>query len=179
MMRIAVVSVVVTLFVVNMAAQEAGKTEIFGGFSHESSKNVGFNGWIASADYNPWSHFGVEGDVSGHYGSQSVVAVTIDWNTYNFDAGPRVYATSANKFWTVFGHALFGVSHQGFSSGGVLGIPPISQTDNAFSWIAGGGVDISITSKWAGRAQLDFVRTHFFNGSQSNGRYSFGVVYRF
>jgi hypothetical protein len=43
----------------------------------------------------------------------------------------------------------------------------------------GGGADYNFTRNWAGRAQLDLLRTNFFSRGGNHGRIAFGVVYRF
>jgi hypothetical protein len=46
------------------------RTEIYGGFSRFSHV-IGSNGWIASLSHNPWQHFGLEADFSGHWSPDS------------------------------------------------------------------------------------------------------------
>jgi len=52
-----------------------------------------------------------------------------------------------------------------------------SASDNAFTWMLGGGADYAISGHWVGRARLDFLRTHFADTGQSRARLVLGVVY--
>ena len=173
-MKGTVLSLICALFVfVNVAsAQEMSKMEIFGGYSH-MSHHIGLNGWIASADYNPWEHIGFEGSLSGHYGTDHILDIPVDTTIYNFNVGPRVYAATSQEKLTAFGHLLFGFSHL---SGSTLGV---NESDTSFSWVLGGGVDYGLFGPIAARGQIDLVRTNFFNNGESDGRYSVGLVYRF
>lgn len=162
------------------AQSETPKFDIFGGYSHVGNFNIGLNGWTASANYNLNRWLGLEGDVSGHYGSESLgpavmfipsIPNNITSHMHNFDFGPSVtYRT--NKF-NAFGHVLFGASQTNVSAAGM------GDDDTAFSWVLGGGADYNFARKWAARFQLDLLRTNFFDQGDSHGRVSVGVVYRF
>ena len=54
-----------------------------------------------------------------------------------------------------------------------------SASDNAFSWMVGGGVDYRLSSHWVARFKLDFLRTHFVDEGQSRLRPTFGIAYTF
>src|SRR5690242_7394401 len=81
-------------------ADEQPPIDVFAGFSHSSNFSTGLNGWIVVGNYpvnNSW--LGVEGEISGHYGSQNLSALpilipgapsSVDNSLHNFDFGPRV-----------------------------------------------------------------------------------------
>ena len=100
----------------------------------------------------------------------------------NIMAGPRyTYHRGSKRQIRVFGEAL---------AGEVRAAGPIFPTSrgitdkaNAFSWQAGGGLDISITKHIAIRAfEADYVRTYLPNNgtnTQDHIRLAVGVVYHF
>jgi hypothetical protein len=45
-----------------------------------------------------------------------------------------------------------------------------SSSASGFSWMLGGGLDYLITPHWAGRVNLDFLRTHIADEAQSRLR---------
>lgn len=171
-----------TLSFAQTAADEQPPIDVFAGFSHSSNFDTGLNGWIIAGNYslnNSW--LGVEGEISGHYGSQNLSALPIlipgapsgvDNSLHNFNFGPRVTWRSPDYPVNAFGHLLFGGSHAKISAAG------ISDTDTAFSWVLGGGADYNFNERWAGRAQLDLLHTNFFSNGESHPRISIGLVYR-
>ena len=116
------------------------RAELFGGYSR-MSHHIGLNGWIVGADYAPWEHFALEGQISGHYGSGNILGVVaLDNSIYDFNFGPRVFYDTSNEKVSVFGHFLLGGSH---ISGTTVGV---SSSDSSFSWVLGGGADYSLSS---------------------------------
>jgi hypothetical protein len=163
-------------------AQEFPKAEIFGGYSFLSvgNKNVkdrqSLNGWEASASVNLTKLFAIEGDVSGHYKSVTVLGVTGTASDYTFAGGPRF------NFKPVFAHALIGGDRVAGSAFGIT----VSHT--GLSVAAGGGVEYPVTSHWSARVSGDYVwaqhhvsipgvidTTQTLNGA----RVSAGIVYTF
>ncbi|HKD91393.1 MAG TPA: hypothetical protein VKB56_05800 [Terriglobales bacterium] len=157
MTKLAVAGLLFLLTAAASAQDTYPQTEVFAALSDD-----GHTGWLFAPAYLPFEHFGLEGDISGHYGG--------DVSRYHLDFGPRVkWSTSDAKF-AAMGHLLLGVSHE--SAGGILG-------STSFSWVLGGGGDYNFNSSWGARLQIELVRTHFAGGAQNNGRYSVGVIYRF
>jgi opacity protein-like surface antigen len=163
-----------------MAQQDAPRVDIFGGYSHVGNFDIGLNGWLASANLSVNRWFGLEADVSGHYGSESLgsavvilpgVPNQINSRMHNFDAGPSV--TYRSTKYNAFGHFLLGVSHTNVNAAG------LGSGDTSFSWVLGGGADYNLTNSWAARFQVDLLRTSFFKTDESHGRVALGVVYRF
>lgn len=156
--------------------------DVFAGFSHSSNFGTGLNGWILAGNYslnNSW--LGVEGEISGHYGSEDLSALpilipgapsSVDNSLHNFDFGPRITWRAPDQPFNAFGHVLFGASHANISASG------ISTSDTAFSWVLGGGGDYNFNANWAARAQLDLLHTNFFSNGESHSRFSIGLVYR-
>lgn len=104
---------------VTVAAQEAPRAELFGGYSYFRADGGGnLHGWNASIAGNVSGWFGLVADFSGHYGSQSLrvqgpgmvfIDADADADVHNFLAGPR-FSYRKNERLTPFAHALFGVA---------------------------------------------------------------------
>jgi opacity protein-like surface antigen len=171
------------LLAVPLCAQTySHRADVFGGYSHVGNYGIGESGWIASLHYNFSDWVGAEADVSGNYGAQNFGAASIILpgvpgsvhdRMHSFDFGPRVTYRSDSEDYNIFGHALFGFSHTNLSSSGV------SESSTSFSWVLGGGADYNLSDTWAARAQIDFLRTNFFDSASNHGRVAIGLVYRF
>jgi opacity protein-like surface antigen len=162
-------------FAVAQENGEASKVDLFAGYQfthvavgHDIPAHVNLNGWNAAFTGYFNKYIGVTGDFSGIYGSPSGVNV----REYPYLFGPTVRFPAGKV--TPFGHLLFGATHANFSVGGV------SESDNTFAWAMGGGLDVNVNRTFAVRlAQFDWLRTQFFNSTQSNVRYSAGIVFKF
>jgi opacity protein-like surface antigen len=185
--RLLFLPVLLSFFISVSAFAQTGSDDIqpfdfFAGYSHSSKFDTGLNGWILAANYNVNdSWLGVEGEISGHYGSQNLSALpillpgapsSVDNSLHSFDFGPRVTWRSPDQPFFAFGHVLFGASHANVSAAGV------SQSDTAFSWVLGGGADYNFNANWGARAQLDLLHTDFFSKGESHPRISLGLLYR-
>lgn len=161
---------------------ENPRIDVFGGYSHVGNFDVGMSGWMATANLHLFRWVGVEGDVSGNYGSKGLgqaalilpnIPNSINSRMHSFNFGPvGTYRAPSGKY-NAFGHVLLGFSHTNVNSAG------IGRGDTAFSWVLGGGADYNFRPNWAVRAQLDLLRTHFFSQGQNHGRIGLGLVYRF
>jgi outer membrane protein OmpA-like peptidoglycan-associated protein len=102
----------------------------------------------------------------------------------NFLAGPRLYfpgvLKSKNKHFSrllPFGEVQLGLSHLSASLESTT--QNQSASDNAFTWMLGGGADYRFSEHWASRLRLDFLRTHFAETGQSRVRFGVGIMYSF
>lgn len=166
-----------------LAQQDQPPIDVFAGFSHSSNFDTGLNGWIVSGNYDFSEYLGLEGDISGHYGSHGLgglpiilpgVPSNVNTSMYSYNFGPRFTWRSPEQPFNVFGHVLFGGAHASVSASGV---PSVS--DSSYSWVLGGGADYNFNTNWAGRAQLDYLHTNFFSNGEGHPRFSIGLVYRF
>jgi hypothetical protein len=147
------------------------KWELFAGYSYLRSNPGGGNdaadshGWNASLDYNFTNHWGVKGDIDGHYCCDSQ-------KEHNFLFGPQLqFKVDKSR---IFLHAMAGVSHGD--------APAAHFSDTVFAYALGGGFDYPLGSKkrWALRlAQVDYLGTHYADHIQHNFRYSGGIVFDF
>lgn len=165
-----------------MAQPEYPRVEVFGGYSYlrANPEKFNLNGWNFSGTGNVTDWFGIEGDVSGHYGhpldsfGDSIPGEHI--NQYTFMGGPRL-AYRAGSI-TPFAHFLIGAARAGTN------IDSVGSThDWALATVIGGGVDINLSKSVALRvAQADWLRTQFKVSSfeednhQNNFRFSAGIV---
>lgn len=172
------------LSLIPTAAQDVTPYELSAGynlrvFTEPSYARIGLSGGYASLDYNILSRVSAVGEVSGGYRSQGLNG---DISIYSAMVGPQIYPFKHRRKLTPFVHALFGDAYYRASYPAFAGFPPEIVTSSAFSWEAGGGIDITHSSHWAIRLiQVDYAQTRFLgpNHSQANYRASVGFVYRF
>jgi len=162
-----------------VAFAQAPKAEVFGGYQYThvniAGTGLNFNGWNTSVAGNITKTFGVAGDFSGSYHSET--GGSLDVYTYTF--GPVVNLNHEGVV-NPFVHALFGGAHAKLSATGVG-----SATTNGFAMMLGGGVDAKVAPHIAVRLiQADWAYLHFSDlGSDAslskNVRISTGLVIRF
>lgn len=164
------------------AQTENPRFDLSAGYSHVGNYGIGLNGWLASANWRLYQGLGLEGDISGGYGSSNFggaatilpnVPNSIGSHMHNFDFGPNYTFRPGGEKYDGYGHLLFGFSHTNVNAAGV------GEGSTAFSWVLGGGADYNFTHKWGVRGQLDLLHTNFFSSGQNHGRITFGVVYHF
>ncbi len=173
-----------------VAAAQIPSGNIFFGYSHTSTNLVpgqgtGLNGWNASGEGKVLPFIGLVADISGVYGSQGLAVVcpvaiiptcptpatNANISEYNFLFGPRA-SFSVRKF-RPFVHALIGISHIRTSAAGS------GNSSTSFGDALGGGLDYRLIPAIAWRFQFDALQTRFYSSSQSNLRFSTGIVVHF
>lgn len=176
-------------------AQEAPPVEVFGGYSYVRPEGgSGLHGWNASVAVNLNRWFGIVGDFSGHYGSQSLRAeilddnfpgtITVeadsDTNVHSILVGPRFSYREHRKV-TPFAHALFGASRLAGDATIRFGGASVdsSFSDIGFAVAIGGGLDVGLSESVGLRLiQADYVVTRFGSATQNNVRLSVGFTFR-
>ena len=152
-----------------LSAGEAPRIQFFGGYSRLQfdDKSVGFvghtglNGGTVSGAFNLNPYFGGVGEFSVETGPN---IRSRDWLF-----GPQFMY---NK-WKVlfFAHALFGKAETRVTTS-------VVAEENAGAAVFGGGFDVPVTSRFSVRvAQVDYMKTHQFNGDQHDVKYSTGIVF--
>jgi hypothetical protein len=108
---------------------------------------------------------------------------------FTYNVGPTLKLRA--EHWEPFVETLFGGAHSNTYSNlrkacQANCVTTLTPSNNAWSFIIGGGLDIPVTKTIAIRAaQFDYVLTRFGNGftggnnNQSNFRFNAGVVFRF
>ena len=157
--------------------------EVFGGYSYfrTGPEEFNLNGWNASVTGNITDWFGIEWDLSGHYGhpldsfGRRIPDLRI--NHHTFMAGPKLSYRAGSM--TPFAHFLIG----GARAGTIDDFYRDRTADWALVTVIGAGVDINLSKTVALRvAQADWMRTQFDTGPfpedrrQNNFRFSAGIV---
>jgi len=188
MRKLLTLSSVVLFLTVVSVPRAFSQVELFGGYSHlglnNAPSNIGSssNGWEGSAYLHLLGPFGVEGDLSNHYGVSP--ALPSNGGTFYVPQfmemwGPR-YTLALPKIHP-FVHALFGTVHG--QAAVPLPAPAIGSTivsENAFALAFGGGINVKATRHiWLRLIQVDYIRSQFSNNSQNETRISAGLVFRF
>ena len=171
----------------------AQSLEVSGGYAHISGDN-GTDGLNVGAAVRVMRRVSVAFDYdstwdSSHLGvfelTQTGLIVTKS-HLQDFLVGPRISfpgvlknkETHLPRLWP-FGELQLGGSHLSSSLENQSTSVSQSGSDNAFSWMVGGGADYRLSSHWVGRFKLDFLRTHFSDTGQSRVRLGFGIAYTF
>ena len=183
------------LFSLNAIAQNPGRFEVFGGYSHVGYYFYpaytgpwtlsSFNGWEASATVKLIPHLGAEADFGGLYGAQSSNCSCPRDRIQTYMGGPRVTANLRKV--NLYAHVLFGGLRYRTTFGGIEGVPLTVDADTTFAMAVGGGADVWFTRLFGVRLlQADYLRNNnpipgYFAhpGQHSNFRISSGVVFRF
>lgn len=153
--------------------QNFGTNGVNGGAAWWFTKRVTF-----AADYDSaWNNSTI-----GTFGIAPVGIVVVKTRLQNALFGPRIFFPfkQIEKYrFHPFGEAQFGFSHIGQTVRQVIVPVRVSSSDTSFSWMLGGGVEYRFDPNWAGRVNLDFLRTHFADQAQSRFRLVLGVTYTF
>ncbi len=175
--------------------------ELSGGWAHATS-DFGTDGFNLGAAYFFQPRLAIAAQYDGMWDTTrvgtfeftSVGAIVAQSHLQDFLVGPRFYfpvhtinggnsnngRKSNHKVYRLypFAEAQFGVSHlhqsiqEGIS-------PAVTNSDSAFSWMLGGGVDYPLTDHWTARGNLDLLRTHLNASAQSRLRLGIGIAYTF
>jgi len=175
------------LFSTPSMAQNLRNLEVGGGWAYVSS-NFGVNGFNAGADY--WFTPRVSGVFSyddtwntssiGNFVLTPIGQIAIKSHLENYLFGPRIaFAKKKIKNYEFIPFGEFQIGGTSLHSEVQQTSTGIRQTasDNAFSWMLGGGADYVFSDHWTARANLDFLRTHLANSGQSQLRLVIGVAY--
>jgi hypothetical protein len=167
-------------------AQEAPRTEFFGGYSYMRLEDNGIDG--QDRDLNGYNvsgaitvfkkYLSLKVDVSGHFGDLLVNTIPrVDQGQTLFLGGPQVTFRN-NSMFQPFAHALFGAVRRKLEADATQ----LDITDTGFAFAVGGGIDVRtpLGKKVAVRLfQADYVRTRINDVSSGNLRASAGIVLRF
>lgn len=181
-----VVAVVVGTLCVPSQAQQAMNApglSVGIGYTH-ITQDFGLNGFnveaayrfsrivAATADFDA----GFKTSTLGTFGAASGSAVKSRIQDYMI--GPRFFFPGVFKNGRLepFGELEFGITHLS-STITAPNQPNSESSDNAFSWLFGGGLAYQLSPAWALRGNLDLLRTHFANQGQSRARLVIGVWY--
>jgi outer membrane protein OmpA-like peptidoglycan-associated protein/opacity protein-like surface antigen len=186
-------SVFLALILASPLLAAAQSLEVSGGYAHISGDN-GTDGFNVGAAVRVMRRVSVAFDYdsawdSSHLGvfelTQTGLIVSKS-HLQDFLGGPRISfpgllknkKTFLPRLWP-FAEAQFGVSHLNSSLDNPATNVSQSASDNAFSWMVGGGADYRLASQWRGRFKVDFLHTNFADTGQNRVRLGFGIAYTF
>jgi len=166
--------------------QSSGRVDVFGGFSFVpqdfslTTDGGHLFGWNASATFPQPHHLGVVADVSGYYPSYNFgcgSGCAQSAKVHSFLFGPQVSVTRGQ--FKPFARFLLGDTY-------ITGLSTFTSS-NSLTFGAGGGVDISLSHRFALRGQVDWLHNMFqtsdnqrYNQEHRNvARLSTGLVIRF
>jgi hypothetical protein len=151
------------------AAQEATRTEVFGGYAWARDAGRQMNGWDVTVTLNLREWIGVSTDVSGLYASLG----NTDRSRYSVLLGPTV-STRFGRF-TPFAHALVGAfhtrSHLEFLSVSIAE----GFTDPGMG--LGGGVKIRLFDGWVGAVKVESAIVRSRGRTDADPRVFGGLVF--
>lgn len=137
------------------AAQDERRVEFAGGYSlmRDYDGDVTFpRGWFASVAADIAGPLALVGDVSGSYKSMGGLDIEMSLKNHTFLGGPRL-AWRANRVWP-YVQMLFGATR--FSTTYTLPGERLSDAQNHFALVPGGGIDIPFSSRGAIRVGANF-----------------------
>jgi len=163
--------------------------ELHGGYVHVT-QNFGTNGFNVGAAWWFTKRVTIAADYDSAWNTSTIGTFAITpvgtlvskAHLQNLLFGPRIffpYDRIEKYRLNPFAEAQFGVSHIKTTFNQVVVPASVSSSDTAFSWMIGGGVEYLFDPHWSGRANLDFLRTHFADQGQSRFRLVLGVTYTF
>jgi len=160
--------------------------ELAGGYAHVT-QNFGTNGFDAGAAWWFTPKITLAANYDGTWNTSQIGVFQITnvgllvskTHLQTVLIGPRIFFLSPKikKYKLgVFGETQYGVSHIN-STFQQIPVASVSSSDTAFTWTLGGGADYPFTPHWSGRANVDFMRTHFAAAGQSRLRLVLGIAY--
>jgi hypothetical protein len=172
-------------------AQEAPRTEFFGGYSYMRTEEISpprpaqpedrdLNGYNVSGAVTIFKKYlSVKVDISGHFGAvlPNIPQLQIKQGRTLFLAGPQITFRKNERF-QPFAHVLVGAVRLKVESDRVN----VDGADTGFAMAFGGGVDVKtpLGKKVTVRLlQADYVRTKLEVATLGNLRVSAGIVLRF
>jgi hypothetical protein len=167
MRRLLLVTTLVLLAPLTLAAQDARRGDVFGGYSMLLSEGETVHGFELSLGWQAWGSLGLVADVSRH--SQDAFV------TEAFLAGPRLVFGSGGLRPSV--HALAGIAR----SGATIKIFDVTISERATDPAAafGGALDLGAERKLSLRVKADYLLVKGDAETTGDPRLSAGIVYRF
>lgn len=166
----------------------AQNLEVGGGYVHVTG-DFGLDGFNVGAAwwFNPRVAMAFDFDSAydtsniGTFELTSTGGIAVKNHIINYLVGPRVFfSTKKIKKYKIdpFAEFQIGGSHLNSKLDSVTSGSQ-SASDNAFTWLLGGGADYKLSPSWTARMKLDLLRTHFVDQGQSRLRLGLGVAYTF
>ena len=187
------VAFLIIFFMPLAASAQLLKNIDFGGGWNYTTGNQGLNGFNVSVAAHFSHRVALAVDYDGVYDTSNigifqitpgVGQVTSKSHLQDYMIGPRVYFPGLIKTKTAhlnvlnfFAAAQFGGSHLNTELIQAQTNSRVGQSDSAFAWTLGGGVEFRLTPHRSARSDLGLLRTHFADTGQSRLRFVLGVAY--
>jgi hypothetical protein len=188
-MKVIVLSLMIPISC-HLNAQMFKNIELSGGWAHVTGNN-GLDGYNlgAAAWFSKRVSIAFDFDKIADTTSLSAFAlqsttglITIRSSMQDYLIGPRVFFSKKDvkvlRSLLPFAEFQVGGSHLNTKVSQV-GALSQSASDNAGTWLLGGGGDFLLGEHWSGRINLGLMRTHLSNAGQSRLRTQLGVAYTF
>lgn len=107
------------------------------------------------------------------FGGQTTGKPTLTAKSLFFGGGPHVAIQSDSRF-EPWAHLLPGLQHYRFTQ-----LNSNFGSNNAFGFMAGGGLDVKIARRIYWRIQADYIFTHFAQHPQNNYSFGSGFVFNY
>jgi opacity protein-like surface antigen len=173
-MRVHALPALLLAFALFPRTNDIYRADVFGGYSWTRSRGESWNGWNASSavHVNPW--LGFAADVTGHYKTLSNTRLSL----LSGAVGPRVtWGRDLFSYFVPFVQAQAGVFHTKAHTEFLNA--SFSENDTHPGVALGGGVDVSLSDRWALRAKADYVIVRANGRNDGDPRVSGGLVVRF
>lgn len=171
----------------------AQKLEVAGGYAHVTG-DLGLDGYNLAAGVWLSRRLSASFDYDSAYDTSKIGVfeltqageISVKSHMQNFLVGPRIYFPGALKTkrlkhgnrLTPFAEVALGGTHLN-TTVRQIAVAEQSASDNAFSWMLGGGADYVVDPHWAARIKIDLLRTHIADTGQSRLRIGLGIAYTF
>lgn len=162
--------------------------ELSGGYAHATG-NFGVDGYDLGAAwwFNPKVSMafnyddGYDTSTIGPFQLTNFGTIAVKSHLQSYLVGPRIFfgTKKIQKYrFNPFAEAQFGASHLATTIQ-QAGASSQSASDNAFTWMLGGGGEYHLDAHWSARVHMDLLRTHLADEGQSRLRFVLGVAYNF
>jgi hypothetical protein len=187
--------VLIALFFLSFQRDAFAQFELETGYSHLSG-NFGLDGFHAGVGYHFNRYITLVGETEFVWDTSQIgvfdltptlAGIRLKSNEQNYLGGGRIRIIGWKAMKTLekrkilpYAEILMGVSRLNQKITNVLtSTQSFDATDQAFTYVLGGGVDYTLTRGWMARGSVDLVRTHFVDSGQSRVRVHVGLGYIF
>jgi hypothetical protein len=187
--------VLMLLFFLSFPGNLLAQLDLEVGYSHLSG-NFGLDGFHAGIGYHFNRYVTLVGQSEFVWDTSQIgvfdltptlAGIRLKSNEQNYLGGARIRIIGWKAMKTLekrkilpYAEVLMGVSRLNQKITNVLtSTQSFDATDQAFTYVLGGGVDYTLTRGWMARGSVDLVRTHFVDSGQSRVRVHVGLGYIF
>ncbi len=154
----------------------------YANYDQQDEPRLNMSGFNLGADVNLLKWLQLGANLTGDYNRESSSNPGINGtktSLVSFTVGPRIYFRGHHHQRSYFFDGLFGLGDIAVRPPYLPPLPQVTDRSKVLAWGVGFGVDYALSSRFAARAETDFVRTGFFGGNpgQNNVLASVSIVY--